>query len=269
MPCQVQMESTRPHQSEATEPLRSRSNSIFAGGWRIHLGFRNVPAPMAAVGNIWSTWFANKKYNFEGREANLGVLWEKSHTEGIMFIALAIGHTGEDSADITDIGLSAWSPTRLGNIQCHHWRIGEPPDAADTSDFSEPDSFIFGQTQVIRTSDVKTVLDDWAHQFSDVYEHICLVVHNISSLNVLARYWNMPRHLTILDTQKIWQTRVLGDNKPPLEDIVVTMKVEEYYEGSEANFGNRSFFTMRLAQELWRDIDTRAKDHSQQSYGVD
>ncbi|KAK6070978.1 hypothetical protein SCUP234_09888 [Seiridium cupressi] len=153
----------------------------------LHLGLNNLTGRFEAFSAIWQRYLTGQKAigqahrnesisnkdelimefgsgakenskGVGGDLAELGILCTK---DNVTYIAIEVAVSERSTGGITDIGLSVWSPGTTGSDIIHHWHVDDHNVSHDPQDYDHPDSFAFGQTEFIATSQITIVLDDW------------------------------------------------------------------------------------------------------------
>ncbi|KAK9781193.1 hypothetical protein SCAR479_05014 [Seiridium cardinale] len=255
----------------AAVPPRAPSRSIFfakelgahGGILSSRLGLQYLSSPLNSFHEVWRHCFSGARIaNLIGssrmiKEENIKLadLWDMSREEKIVFMVIDVKTTDANASLITDLGLTAWTPGAVGIIQSQHWHIDEL-----SYNEMEPDTFDFGTTQNIASSDIGTVLDDWVLSFRVQHRRICLVFYGSNTLCSLEKQWPIPSDVLLLDAQKIWQLQQHQETPISLDEIFLSARDFEYRPSTLHNLGNRSYLLMLILQRLGDRADNWAKD---------
>ncbi|KAI0535169.1 hypothetical protein GGR58DRAFT_480158, partial [Xylaria digitata] len=122
------------------------------------------------------------------------------------FVAFDLRISDQIPPTIIDIGLSQWCLDGGSRNRTYHWQIKEPSRRGTTKSRWETDTFLYGTTKSIHSSEIRHFLSSLFHHFRSSYINICLVGHHVQrKLDLLQSYAHIPDEFIIIDTQRVWQ----------------------------------------------------------------
>ncbi|KAI0968579.1 hypothetical protein F4678DRAFT_193732 [Xylaria arbuscula] len=190
-------------------------------------------------------------------------LYRIGRTRPVVFIAIAVAVSTENSEEIRDIGLSIWHWCLHSSIESYHWEIINPHLLKDHYEenrkkgIESTKRFEFGQLYPVMESKLAKALDETLGVFTGYHGSLCIVGHGIHNLLIcLQPYWSIPNGAIVLDTEKILQHRHSSPSPASLEHCIRTTPSLEKMHKTLGNSGNDARCTMRLMQALaemsWR-----------------
>jgi hypothetical protein len=163
--------------------------------------------------------------------------------EKVVFFAIEVGMSPADT--VHDIGLTIWSPHIFGATQTRHWQLRQVGSGEDSSEFSQPDDFIFGETEIVDSGKITQVIDTWLLSVSALYKCICAVTYNRDTLNNLGFVKSISSNVSTMCINELLR----GSPPPTLSEAIIAHAPQ--YRSQMENCGNKAYFLMLLFQNCW------------------
>lgn len=147
--------------------------------------------------------------------------------------------------EISDVGLSAWYPTRSNILETRHLRVGNPTAKQEPHTFSAPDDFDYGSIKFIDSHEINTAINTWISASSAHFQHICIISYDNRTLDLLKSNWVIHSSISTISLQDILA------HKPNSLKNVSAFGVPNYQDFDMSNCGNRAHFLMQSFQICW------------------
>ncbi|KAI0835245.1 hypothetical protein F5Y06DRAFT_306384 [Hypoxylon sp. FL0890] len=246
-----------PEKEKAIEVTWYSSLSIFIVGV-----YNFVFNKILSVFNFWkplhhttfANWLCTLFNQYKDDNKRLEGICQEICEHTTVFISICVHTWDGDQTKLTDIGMSFWIPRTVeSNTYSRHWRIRENASLKSQSTPNEPDTFTFGNTDLICETEIAPLLDEFLMSMITRFEKVVIVGHGIrSTMYSLRKHWKPPGSVAVLDTQKIWQVQHQRLEKVSLEEALNTTLGVSFDTYLLHNAGNDSCFILQLLQTQGR-----------------
>jgi len=255
----------------------TQSDSLFKGGNKstgivsrigscFQVVFKSLQFPVHS--NLWeytNAWlkpfariippaFIKKRDENFIHKDRLLALWNDPDISSVVFVALCANVSKESSDEVTQIGLASWSRGNDIEPKCVHWRIRDVHDNGNAS--AELDDIEhLTRIHLIPRSHIGLLLQQEFDSLLEHFQKLCLVGHSIdTTLKLLSNYWNVPRSVTIVDTQRVLQFHNHQSDLLPFDEAIKTVLKKKRKIGPAHHIKQDTEDTIALLEALGRNV---------------
>ncbi|KAI1362946.1 hypothetical protein F5Y08DRAFT_310730 [Xylaria arbuscula] len=171
--------------------------------------------------------------------------WSMSATSNVVFVTLEVRHREPQIAGISEIALSQWSPGILSKTEILLWTIEN--ESCDAEVNHSASLLPHGTTKTIEADDVPLHLADAFQDLKEQYDRIYIVGYRINkTLDFINPIWEIPKDITTIDTEKVWQLQDHGDDELSFKQCIETIPQLQKYRDLLGNAGNETWLGIQL-----------------------